>query len=114
MARNLARSAGLTNLGSRLWRYSPGHPALISPVFLMDDRTVFVSELPSDLYRMLDLALDRRVLRGQETDEAQAHWLVAPRDLDVPAAHVPHQGATTHCLRHLTARSKPVTASAQR
>jgi len=107
MARSLARSAGLTNLGSRLWRYSPGHPALISPVFLMDDRTVFESELPGDLYRMLDLAHDRRMLRDQETDEAQAHWLVAPRDLDVPAAHMPHQTPTGESVWKSVFASQP-------
>lgn len=38
MARSLARGSGPTNLGSPLLWYSPGYPALISPLFLLDDR----------------------------------------------------------------------------
>lgn len=38
MGRSLAKGAGPLNLGSRLWWYSPGYPALISPFFLLDQR----------------------------------------------------------------------------
>lgn len=38
LARSMARGTGPTNFGSRLWWYSPGYPALISPMFLFDDR----------------------------------------------------------------------------
>jgi hypothetical protein len=38
MARSLARGTGLTNLGSPLLWYSPGYPALISPLFWLGDR----------------------------------------------------------------------------
>jgi hypothetical protein len=41
MARSLAKGAGPTNLGSPLWWYSPGYPALISPLFLFDERPFF-------------------------------------------------------------------------
>ena len=38
LARSMARGTGPTNFGSRLWWYSPGYPALISPLFLFDER----------------------------------------------------------------------------
>lgn len=38
LARSLARAGLPTNLGSPLWWYSPGYPALISPLFLLGDR----------------------------------------------------------------------------
>lgn len=38
LARSLARGGEPTNLGSRLWWYSPGYPALISPLFLLSKR----------------------------------------------------------------------------
>jgi hypothetical protein len=38
MGRSLASGAGPLNFGSRLWWYSPGYPALISPLFLLDQR----------------------------------------------------------------------------
>lgn len=38
MARSLARGTGPTNLGSHLLWYSPGYPALISPLFRLADR----------------------------------------------------------------------------
>lgn len=41
MARSLARGAGPLNLGSRLWWYSPGYPALVSPLFLLSPRPFF-------------------------------------------------------------------------
>ncbi|HEV3005144.1 MAG TPA: hypothetical protein VGX78_11825 [Pirellulales bacterium] len=41
MARSLAQGTGPTNLGSRLLWYSPGYPALISPLFLVGDRPLF-------------------------------------------------------------------------
>lgn len=41
MARSLAHGPAPTNLGSPLWWYSPGYPALISPFFLFDERPFF-------------------------------------------------------------------------
>lgn len=41
MAGSIARGTGPTNFGSRLLWYSPGYPALISPLFLLDDRPFF-------------------------------------------------------------------------
>ena len=38
LARSLAQGRWPTNLGSHLWWYSPGYPALISPLFLLADR----------------------------------------------------------------------------
>lgn len=38
LARSMARGDGPTNLGSPLWWYSPGYPALISPLFLLGER----------------------------------------------------------------------------
>lgn len=41
MARSLAQGAGPLNLGSRLWWYSPGYPAMISPLFRLAARPFF-------------------------------------------------------------------------
>lgn len=38
LARSMARGGEPTNLGSPLWWYAPGYPALISPLFLLGDR----------------------------------------------------------------------------
>ncbi|HVC93506.1 MAG TPA: hypothetical protein VND64_07430 [Pirellulales bacterium] len=64
-----------------------------------DPGTVLAWEMSDEMYVMLALALDRHVFRSGEPGAAQARWLVAARDHDLPAGLVPHQGPTACCLR---------------
>lgn len=60
---------------------------------------VVKSELPGGLHLMLELALDRPVVRNQKSDAAGVDWLVALCPGDQPICLSPHPGITRCCLR---------------
>ena len=75
------------------------------------------SDLPGELHLMLELALDRPLVRHRETDAAGASWLVALCPGDSPMCLLPHPGITRCCLRRNLAapdlQGEPRTSSQQ-
>jgi hypothetical protein len=75
MARSLARGTGPTNLGSPLLWYSPGYPALISPLFLISDRPFLEIAV---LHWLLAVGLLLGVYRwGRQVAPEAALWIAS-------------------------------------